>query len=174
MTFMSSKRSSSFSTRAITRKSPDVEEHNYEFDRKYRRYEENTEDCCKIETHRNDVLVFVDDEEFFPAKSQSTLDHINPRNRVCSEKQQPSIRIEADDARCKQAYKRLEKLESILENRIGLDKLKLLCTFLRKVKFAILEDEVLCYVYEILGEDMDQLLPMIFELFLLKKRLSPS
>ena len=169
---MSPKRSSNFSTCARIRKSQDVEQHNHEVDRKYRKPEENVEECCKVEAHRNYALVFVDDEEFFPAKSQSALDRSNSRTSFCNKKQQPSMRIEANDARCKQAHERIEKLESMLGNRIGLDKLKLLCTFLRKVKFAILEDEVLCYVYEILGEDMDHLLPVIFELFLLKKRLS--
>ena len=142
-----------------------------ELGKTYRKTKGSFEKDFKRESAAKDVLVFVDDEEFFLIEDHKLL----CPNTIYQEKasvNQSSKHVENENKTIRRSHKRMNKLKYILENRIGMDKLKSVSNFLRKRKLVLLQDDVLSSVNEILGEDMDNLLPVVFELLFLEKRLA--
>ena len=122
-----------------------------------------------------DVLVLIDDDKFSLMNKNNVDDSMilkrNTRDQDKCLLQRPSKMVERSSKMIEDNYEKMEKLQAMLEDKIGVSKLKVLCDFLRKRKLALLEDDVLSYVHHVLGNETDNLLPPLLELLLLDKRL---
>ena len=158
----------------IVTKPSSVKEYLNEFSKPCWNPEAIVKNNCKMEFVTKDILIFVDDEEFLPVKDQNSEDIFIPNASFYDKDslQQFTKQLEFKHGKMEIDRERMEKLQLILQSRLREHELKIVCNFLRKRKLALLEDDVLSYVHQILGKEVDNLLPMIIEFLLLEKKLS--
>lgn len=118
--------------------------------------------------HR-DILVFIDDDKFFSTIENKPDSFLPAESVICS--QDMFLSFQEPSQTEKKRYERMTRLRSKLEDKLGIEKLKLVRKFLHEKNFALLADDVLFHFQGLVGSEADNILPSIFELLMLEKRL---